>query len=140
MNLQAIFDKGVEGIFAQGGPSMDHDNEGCMYRGLNNAKCALGHSIPDEKYGSWMEGCTPALITQGLKPSDKVAAILGCENEHDARDLREFQRCHDSVASIGLNGKEFLIRFAEQAENFAERYRLNTSVLQACQETLNGRN
>ena len=54
MTKQTIFNKVVRHLRQQGQKSSDQN--GCLYRGPNGTKCAIGCLIPDKKYNSNMEG------------------------------------------------------------------------------------
>lgn len=47
MTAQAVYEKGVKAIIAQGRASVD-DRDNCMYRGKDGCKCLAGHLIPDD--------------------------------------------------------------------------------------------
>lgn len=55
MDTQQIFDKAVNGVIKQGGPSLDK-NGYCSYRGKDNKCCAAGHIIDDKYYKKDIEG------------------------------------------------------------------------------------
>lgn len=70
---QEIYDYVIAKLREQGRPSMSHDGGSsiiCAYRGDGNAKCAIGHLIPDDRYrGEEMEGdgVVNLLIVLGLR-------------------------------------------------------------------------
>lgn len=52
---QSLFDQAYRGLAAQGWKkSLDVDG-GCVYRGLEGRRCAVGHCISDEEYTIQME-------------------------------------------------------------------------------------
>jgi hypothetical protein len=54
---QELFEKAINGLLQQGTVSYIQGT-GCMYRGLNGTKCAVGHLIPDELYDPEIETLT----------------------------------------------------------------------------------
>ena len=79
---QQVFDKVVTALRAQGCKSIDTNGD-CMYRGLNNAKCAAGHILPDNLYNKDIE--------QGIVYERPVFNSL----VEDTGFLRVLQRIHD---------------------------------------------
>lgn len=126
---QKLFDTGVAGIIAQGGPALATDKLSCRYRGPNNTKCALGHSISDKDYERDMERRSPRFFAgQGSwTPAVKIAKAIGCEDEGDVDFARNFQVVHDRVAME--NRDNFMPTFLEHARDFAKANGLNTEVL-----------
>lgn len=53
--MQQEFDAVVAHLYAQNRPAKSADGEGCMYRGVNGLKCAVGCRIPDDKYNPDMD-------------------------------------------------------------------------------------
>jgi hypothetical protein len=131
MNLQQIFDTGVTQIRKQGELSFykQGDEVVCQYRNPNGSMCALGPSIPNDKFDPLFdEGIIPMICDDRRNPGDlyeRLATILGARTEHDADLLREFQRCHDGAADRDEGVEGFLRRAAE----FAKEHNLNTDVL-----------
>jgi len=124
VNLQQIFDTGVAGILAQGGYSYDAGGHGCLYRGPNGCKCALGHSIPDDGYDPSLEGDAPR-FSASLGNEVLLARLLGAESEAECTILRDFQIIHDFCARRGLP----LSKFKAYCRRFAKRHGLKTDVL-----------
>lgn len=130
MDLQSIFDKGVTGVIAQGGPSYGFG--GCAYRGTEGRKCALGHSISDDDYCSEWEGTTPC-NDRGTVYGPLIAEALGAEADGDAVLLRSFQKTHDIAADQSDRGRSvdtFFRLFLVYARAFAETHGLNTAALE----------
>lgn len=67
-NKQDIFNKAYRGLKAQGFVK-SVGNKGCMYRGFNSLKCAIGHCISDSEYTLELEGRSAN--------THKIGAILG---------------------------------------------------------------
>lgn len=63
---QAVFNKVVAHLHAQGTRSCDDRKHFCVYRGANGMKCAVGALIPDEHYNPKAEG---APVSALLHPS-----------------------------------------------------------------------
>lgn len=131
--LQKIFDKGSQGLIAQGKQSVEGTS--CVYRDPDGNKCALGMCIPNSKYRkSWDDkeggttpyiGVSPDIAVAKIKRAQAVAKALGCKTDEEATALRDFQMCHDHASEEG----DFLKSFTAHAHSFAMKYNLNTSVL-----------
>lgn len=126
-SYQAIFDKSVQGILAQGCQSWqvgDHPNaanHGCQYRGPDGLKCAIGHIISDEQMAKYK-------IREGVGVSGFPSALYRELNpdEEDAGKTRIFlislQHAHDNVqAKSGLLFRQTFIR---NVNEIAERFNL----------------
>lgn len=101
MDKQKIFNNGYRGVIAQGGF--------CVYRGPGERKCALGHSIPDERYHIRLELEVPSL-------GNELADIFGAQNQNDIDFLRNFQKIHDKG--------NYLESFKKECKDFAKLYQL----------------
>jgi len=128
--LQGIFDTGVKGLLRQAAKSTN--GWFCQYRGPNDNKCALGFSIPDERYNhEWDENATspsmdPAKIEEGEDPlTFELAGVLGAIDDTECVALVGFQDCHDSAHST-----RFIPTFTTRAMKFAAHHNLNTDVFQ----------
>ena len=107
MKQQEIFDKAAVHLMGMEGPSLDQDNDACVYRGkdddceFNGQMCAVGLFIDDEHYDEDIEGTG---ITGNRSVSHAVAKSWG--QEHLTSDqlslLADLQMAHDE-ASRGLN-------------------------------------
>jgi hypothetical protein len=64
MKLQDIFNKASAHLTSMDGPSLDENNDACVYRGYdddceyNGQKCAVGLFIADEHYSPDLEGAS----------------------------------------------------------------------------------
>lgn len=124
MDRQQFFTTGVLGIIAQGGPAWT--GEYCRYRGPNNTKCAVGHSIPDKLYTPDMEHRVPSFKPSGFVEDATIAKAIGCETEEDATFARDFQKVHDLLAwsSRCNKNQNFISAFIKDAREFAWRHGL----------------
>ncbi len=112
---QEIFDFVVAAILAQGRPSMagSSPDPKCRYRGSQDAKCAVGHLIPDYIYDEYMEGKSVAHLVRGkdspyayLKPHVVLLELL--------------QMAHDESALISSrNNEPFIPLFIEEVTTVA---------------------
>jgi len=103
MKQQEIFDKSAVHLMGMEGPSLDHDNDACVYRGVdaggcyNDQKCAVGLFIKDEHYDCGLEGTG---ITNNRSVSHAVAKSWG--QEHLTSDqlslLADLQMAHDDTS------------------------------------------
>lgn len=123
MSKQQLFDKALNGIRAQGGPS--RTTEGfCAYRGTaSNRKCAAGHLITDENYIHNLEG-------QVSVRDDVTAALIasGVDRE-DLAFVRELQLAHDNASfdlriTSRVTDAGFFPRFEENMATLAHRHGL----------------
>lgn len=72
MNLEQ-FDKVANHLIKQGKRSLAPDGVGCMYRGNDKTKCAIGAIIPDKLYGSHLEGASFSVLVARTRCSgDKL--------------------------------------------------------------------
>jgi hypothetical protein len=110
ITLQQFFDNAVIGLRKQGGPSTT-DSGNCLYRSPNGCMCAIGFSIPDDRYDSVME-------TETL---DKVLVMADIQTESVPK-LRAMQsEIHDD-----LSGKSWpwVLHFEDAVSKFAFRFNL----------------
>jgi len=91
MDKQEVFDKVATHLLTQMVRSADED--GCLYRGPNGLKCAIGCLIPDDKYDSGMEGLAAVsiLVDKALPISIPDEEAFNSWSEY----LRVFQQIHD---------------------------------------------
>lgn len=125
--MQEVFDKACTAIIAQGmRSSEDFDNEysGCLYRGPNGLKCAIGHLLSDEqieffgvKEGNSPLDFHPDLLDQLIKSVD--TSIFTCKSDF----LNEIQNLHDTC--LNSEGDNFVFEFKAIAKQFAEHAKLN---------------
>lgn len=112
---QELFDNAYKGVVAQGRPAYDDATDSCMYRGPDNTKCGIGHSIPNYKYRKAMEnrGATADVIL--------TAARIAPEDTTFARRL---QACHDDAAISTSTLPQFLESFNRRMTVLAQSYHL----------------
>ena len=109
-SLQETFDLVLNAIRQQGQPSIDPEDEGCLYRGPNGLKCPVGHLIPDNLYDSRMEG--------GSANSDAVAEVL--ENlGYNVEFCNKLQEAHDNA-----DNDDFIYDFNRRMRRIAQFYKL----------------
>ena len=109
MKQQEIFDKASVHLMGMEGPSLDQDNDACVYRGkdddfdYNGQMCAVGLFIDDEHYDEDIEGTG---ITGNRSVSHAVAKSWG--QEHLTSDqlslLADLQMAHDESSRGRING------------------------------------
>jgi len=131
MNIQKMFDQAVGGIVKQGCQSTgdwgdgDDDTNGCMYRGPNGTKCAIGHVITDEFYSEKLEGLSlsDSTLREALDNS------LACRMPRGWLNLLSgLQSVHDNPDLGSLTGKEFVSMFLAKANILAEQFYLTPYV------------
>lgn len=114
MNTQQAFDIMVQHLRQQGRPSRD-DVAGCMYRGPDGTKCAVGALIPDELYRDNMEGRTiRPLLIQDCNAYSELCRLL---DSIDLQLLEEMQTIHDHHTPANWERS-----FKECAEEFGLDY------------------
>lgn len=118
-SIQELFDYSVGMLIQQGKPSNDcmiRARAQCLYRGVAGAKCAIGWLIPDNKYRPEMEQMVLS----------KVLPLCGWNNidQRKASLLFALQGAHDYAQT-----NWWLIDFKNRARRVAERFELNTDVL-----------
>ncbi len=102
MKPQEIFDAASVHLMGMDGPSLDEDNDACVYRGydddceFNGQKCAVGLFIKDEHYDDDLEGQG---ISGGQAVADAVAASWGQDDLTVAQLslLADLQTAHDDT-------------------------------------------
>jgi hypothetical protein len=117
-------------IISQNGLSVGEDGT-CMYRGLNNTRCALGWSIDSDNDAHRLEFVTPNMVNG--KPNE-ISKLLGAEDAKDVVFLIQLQQCHDPVNSYKLDGgdrSKFKYIFAGALYSFADRYGLSRECITA---------
>lgn len=108
---EQIFDRVAEHLLKQGQKSMSDGpyymdsvivTNGCMYRGPNGLKCAIGCLISDEMYDHSLEGRP----VQSSTVMAAVATSLGVEaSVLNFHMLMELQQIHDSFTPLSWRGR-----------------------------------
>lgn len=115
VKLQEIFDTACAALIKQGRLSVSETGV-CQYRGLDGAKCAVGHLIPDEEYNSMMDAPGGNCWTRR-----QVALKLDVHDDF----LFDLQRCHDQAR----DPDNFVGHFKSNARRLAKNYNLNPEIL-----------
>lgn len=133
MPLQELFDRSVRGVLAQGRPSVRSDGM-CLYRGLDGAKCGVGHLITDDCYDTKIElrRADSSVVMESLICS------LGTLDRQQRHFIADLQAAHDEAASAGdgefftamlprkvFPAPEFLTRYKKACLDLAFKYGLN---------------
>jgi len=103
MKQQEIFDKSAVHLMGMEGPSLDQDNDACVYRGkdadceFSGQMCAVGLFIDNENYSEDIEGTG---ITGNQAVADAVAKSWGQESlSNDQLSLlADLQMAHDDTS------------------------------------------
>src|SRR5262245_12433945 len=96
MDRQAVFDTVAKGLLEQNARSIGADDERCLFRGLDNRKCAVGFLILDNEYDPAMEKLPLEHVLSG-----PIAARLGADiryeetHSSDLSFLYQLQAIHD---------------------------------------------
>ncbi len=125
MKPQEIFDAASVHLMGMDGPSLDEDNDACVYRGydddceLNGQKCAVGLFIDDEHYSPDLEGQG---ISGGQAVADAVAASWGQDDLTVAQIslLADLQDAHDH----GTRGRVWSNYIIESLDKVADKHHL----------------
>lgn len=118
MNRQEAFDKACKGIIAQGCRSQN--DEGCLYRATNGARCAVGHLITDAQFDRYrvINSCSVYSLDEEL-----LKELLPDESTDEAsRFLRDLQLVHDNSDPSDPDG--YVASFMRRALKFADAYDL----------------
>lgn len=96
MNLtrQQAFDKMWSGLKSQSWIKSVHSAGYCAYRGMDNARCAFGWLIPDEKYRPEWDGDTVDSCPEGISA---IMPVLGMD-EKDLDFYKAAQVAHDKAS------------------------------------------
>lgn len=104
-NNQDAYNKVLKAIRKQNYvQSEDPVTKNCVYRGLNNVRCAAGHLIPNSLYRKSMEGMN---IDSLLVNFPIISEYF--ENVHDDL-LSELQSAHDNHLAFGKQQWEFAMK------------------------------
>lgn len=121
MTEQEAFDRALNGIRSQGGPSMRQRESGyvmrCIYRSSDGRKCAVGWLIPDEKYDPDFDD---------KYSLEDLVDELGLDQGEGAPTLallRQLQEAHDEAAIKYPN--QFMERWEERMKRLAEVHGLS---------------
>lgn len=120
MTKQEVFETVARHLFAQGRQAMTLD-AGCMYRGPDDTKCAVGCLIPDEMYSPDMEFKAVAALVAGKDDLGYFLPDVVLENQGL---LTTLQGVHDS--SGNWEDQDFL---KVDLIHAGKRYGLNTEFL-----------
>lgn len=110
MTKQEYFDLLVATSKAGGFPSVD--DEGCVYRGENGRKCAVGLLIPDEKYVPSMER---KIVTNRFtnKPTRLFENAVCVPDGMTWLDLTKVQIVHDDYEGSTWDHADFVARLLD---------------------------
>ena len=108
MKQQEIFDKSAVHLMGMEGPSLDQDNDACVYRGkdadceFSGQMCAVGLFIDNEHYEEELEGQG---ITGSQSVADAVAKSWGQDSLTDDQLilLADLQMAHDDTSRDDIN-------------------------------------
>lgn len=126
MNIQEAFDLALNGIIGQVRPSWGATggkDSGCLYRGPNGCKCAIGWVIPDAEYQPrFDQGCL----------LEEVVIACPTLRRLDLDFLIDLQKAHDVPALVngeaGLKSEvdmlRFVLNFLTGMEKLAKKYGL----------------
>jgi hypothetical protein len=124
---QEIFDTVARAILKQGAPSViidDNDSCSCRYRGVNGAKCAVGHLINDDEYCASMEDMPVLLLYNKNMLPERLRESINI--------LLRLQAAHDNAVDAydPMDSELFIYTFIENMCDIAEHYDLNTEAFE----------
>lgn len=113
---QETFDEVATFLLNQGGPAYDEEKDVCLYRGLNNTKCAAGCLIPDSEYKSYMDNIVfdkdtnewNAITAANIEPVCSILSNLG----YDPEFVYRLQYIHDVNSLMWSRWQYKMIEFA----------------------------
>jgi len=120
MTKQEMFDKVLDHLRAQGKRSHEK-GKGCLYRGPNGLRCAIGALIPDEAYDEAID--LGGIGVFDLPSEIKEACGIDIENNRLASDLQEL---HDDPTNWDQSGFNRLGEM--EAKEIAKVYKLKYSL------------
>lgn len=124
ISFQEAFDRGLEQVVKQGGPSMT--GRRCRYLTADARKCHIGALIPDGQYRSDIEGCGPMGVGEKIP---LMAAMMQNEDERRWTFFRSLQSVHDVAAGETREGSDFWQVYRRRMATFAGEYELSTAKL-----------
>lgn len=139
---QEVFDFVCTKVLEQGRPSVkrapDGGLGGCLYRGDDNCKCALGHVIDDADYHLVNPNGTELGSLSDF--SSELMDALGWRSFEDWASpahfalMMDLQVWHDNAASY-IAGRSFKFneKFIQLAKRGAPLHKVNTNVLERFQ-------
>jgi hypothetical protein len=89
MTPQEIFNTAYLAVIEQGRPSVKKDGD-CAYRGVEGAKCAIGHLIDDATAERWDKYGSTDIYSVSRKAKIKPDWL-----DSNIELLRDIQGCHD---------------------------------------------
>ena len=108
-SMQDMFNNAYKGLHGQMFTRSFLQGEGCLYRGPDNTRCAIGHCIPDGDYSGAMENQRVLHVFEklGLKIYN---ARTGAKNKK-FKFASELQGIHDDNSNPAIMERK-LIKFA----------------------------
>ena len=119
MDKQAILDRVIAFLHAQGGPGRQHN--GCFYRTDDGRRSALGCLIPDEVYSDDLEDRDPADLPR------RVFDALDAESDDEIAFLIALETAHDEAANES-DSAEFWSQWVKALERIARQHSLSLAV------------
>lgn len=121
MTPQEMFNKAYIGVVTQGGPSIDKDENKCMYRGKGGAKCGIGHLIDDETANTWDSQLLSSIGSIVLEDNVFVPKFI-----KENIDLAvKIQQAHDT-ATVYSN---FTKGYKREMSEVSKKFNLTTPVM-----------
>ena len=106
-DTQKTFDTMVDHLYKQGGPAIN-DIGGCLYRGPNGSKCAIGCLIPDEEYKDSMEGKSVNYLNidfDNLKTKSVCYSMQIVHDEFSLFNSTWTQYLNEKIAMVAFNNE-----------------------------------
>lgn len=125
LTIKQAFYRGVQGVFAQGKPSINSlkaaivTSGPCVYNAPDGSHCAIGH-IPKQ----------PELLEEGNPYINRSGDIIALEIERQTgvapnEVLEDLQNAHDKAARLPrLTDSDFITAFMERCAQIAEDHGL----------------
>ena len=137
MNNQTFFTTVVTALIEQGRPAASKD--GCLYRGTDGTKCAIGIIIPDEEYNAYpIEGSPvgtliananmwPTLVTLTEKVDVNLMAAMQAAHDGTNGHFTPYGRVElfDTTQTAAYEDPNWLENFKIRAKKIAEAWGLN---------------
>lgn len=121
VSAQEVFDFIVSHVLNQGKPAV-RDHEGnCVYRTYNGLTCAAGCLIPYGNYSLAMENINWSSLARAEGVESHVGLVESLQGAHDSAARDYF--------AASFSKEPFTHRFQAKAQTVAERFDLETTVL-----------
>jgi len=108
MTKQEVFDRVIDQLIKQGGPSIDTDIGKCVYHRSDGRMCPGGVFIPKNMISSSYENTPFNYLTGRLKPNkvelpgkEEIALIKELQDAHDESARHDLENARKAFIAVG---------------------------------------